>query len=97
MKATVHAEWLNDKDQVVKNLNDALSIATTLTRSWFRGHSCAVNQLVPRIFRGLYGDCLFRQFRPEFELWTIENFKRHASVVSERGVPGEDDRWGGCV
>jgi hypothetical protein len=32
-------------------LNDAIAIAITLTKSWFRGHSRAVGVLTPRISR----------------------------------------------
>ena len=78
----------------LESLNDALAIATTLTKSWFRGHSKAVGLLVPRLFRPEFRDPILLAFRPEFELSTIENFKRHAAMVSDRSVPSDDDRFG---
>ncbi|MFC1627531.1 FRG domain-containing protein [Gemmatimonadota bacterium] len=82
------------KTYIVKSLNGAIDIATTLTMSWFRGHSKAVGKLVPRIFRPEYRDSMIQEFRPSLELDTIQAFKRHASIVSDIELPREDDRFG---
>jgi hypothetical protein len=75
-------------------LKDALDIAATLTKSWFRGHSRALGSLVPRLFRPEYRDPMFQWFRSDLELSTIESFKRHAPIISDRQVPAENDRFG---
>jgi FRG domain-containing protein len=75
-------------------IQDAIAIATRLTKSWFRGHGQVVGNLVPRIFRRPYGDKLLMAFRPDIELATIEEFKRHATPISDRPVPASDDYLG---
>ncbi|MCX7013109.1 MAG: FRG domain-containing protein [Candidatus Sumerlaeota bacterium] len=77
----------------LETLADAVEIATKLTKSWFRGHSQAVNSLVPRLFRPEYQNPIFRAFRPDLEMSTIEAFKRHAAIVSDLPLPGECDRF----
>ena len=40
-------------------LDEAITVATTLTKSWFRGHSRAIGELVPRLYRPEFWDpCL---------------------------------------
>lgn len=78
----------------LERLEDAVRIATTLTRSWFRGHSRAVGDLVPRLFRPEYRDSVLVAFRPDLELSTIEAFKRHASLLSDVRLPVDNDRFG---
>lgn len=75
-------------------LKDALDVATSLTKSWFRGHSRAVGTLTPRIFRPENRDPILTMFRPELEMATIEEFKRHAALLTELRIPAEDDRLG---
>jgi hypothetical protein len=75
-------------------LNDAIDIATTLTKSWFRGHSRAVGDLVPRIFRPENKNPVHLKFRPAFEMDTIELFKRHAALLTELRIPQVDDLLG---
>ncbi len=76
------------------HLQDAVQIATTLTKSWFRGHSRVVGQLVPRLFRRHYHNPIRRAFQPELELSTIEAFKRRAPLVSALRLPPDRDRFG---
>ena len=40
---------------------------------------------------------MLRSFRPDYEAWTIAEFKRHAPMLSERRVPAEGDRLAGCL
>lgn len=75
-------------------LRDALDVATTLTKSWFRGHSRTVGRLVPRLFRPEYRDPLITVFRPDLEMSTIEAFKRHAPILSDLRLPADNDRLG---
>ena len=35
----------------ITRIDQAVTIGTTLTRSWFRGHSQTWNKLTPRVFR----------------------------------------------
>lgn len=78
----------------LESLKAAIDVATTLTKSWFRGHSRAVGSLVPRLFRPEYRDPLLSVFRPDLEMSTIEAFKRHAFIVSDVRLPPDDDRLG---
>lgn len=75
-------------------LKDALDVATSLTKSWFRGHSRAVGTLTPRIFRPENRNPILTMFRPELEMATIEAFKRHAALLTELRMPADDDRLG---
>lgn len=75
-------------------LKDAVDVATTLTQSWFRGHSRAIGHLVPRLFRPEHRDAGVVALRPDLELSTIEAFKRHALLVSDVRLPADNDRFG---
>jgi hypothetical protein len=75
-------------------LNEALDVATTLTCSWFRGHSRTIGNLTPRLFRPENRDPTIRDFRPDLELSTIEAFKRHAPLLAEWRLPPDNDRLG---
>lgn len=75
----------------LKQINHVIEIGTTLTRSWFRGHSKVFNELTPRIFRGKFESQTYKAFRQDAEFSIIESFKRKApSLISS--LPGEDDR-----
>lgn len=75
-------------------LNDALAVATTLTKSWFRGHPKTFGNLTPKLFRPENRDPIFTAFRPELEMSTIEAFKRHAALLAEWRLPPDNDRLG---
>ena len=75
-------------------LAHAIEVATTLTKSWFRGHSRPVGALTPRIFRPEYHDPILTGFRPALEMELIETFKRRAAMITELQVPPDDDRLG---
>jgi hypothetical protein len=80
-------------------VNDAIDIATRLTRSWFRGHPCRDKCLLPRIFRPWYRPTdpwgkVFAAMAPEPEMRTIEAFKRHAPALADWPLLADDDRLG---
>ncbi len=53
-----------------------------------------MNCLVPRLFRPEFWDPIVTAFQPKLEMSTIEDFKRHASLVSDLNLPSDDDRFG---
>lgn len=75
-------------------IQHAVAIGTVLSRSWFRGHSRAVGQLTPRVYRPDFRDEIVNAFRPQMELETIEAFKRDAPTLSDHAVPADDDHLG---
>lgn len=82
------------KTYVLRTIEEAVDIATTLTQSWFRGHGTVVGELTPRVFRGEFTDAIVEHFRPGLELETIEAFKRDAPTLSQNPVPLDDDYLG---
>ena len=70
----------------LKNIEDAVSIAKTLRRSWFRGHSKIYGELTPTIFREEYRDAKF-PYGPNIEAFFIDSFKRGAPVLESK-LPG---------
>ena len=73
---------------LLKNINDAVLIGTTLSRSWFRGHSKVCNELTPRIFRSEFS---IQRSAMEFERSIIEHFKRESPILYDGELPGKDD------
>ena len=69
-------------------IEHAVELATTLSRSWFRGHARVHGELTPRIFRIQYENV--RKSRPDVELSLIEAFKRGAPVL-EPSMPKQED------
>src|SRR5262245_58464819 len=80
--------------RTLQTIDHAMSIALTLTKSWFRGSPEVYGTLVPSIFRGMYTNEHYLAFRPDIEVDTIETFKRHAAGIDEISLPSEDDRFG---
>lgn len=78
----------------LETIGDAVDIATTLTHSWFRGHSQVVGSLTPRVFRGEIDDEIIRAFRPEFELGFIERFQIDSPTLSSVDLPDSTDLLG---
>jgi FRG domain len=74
----------------LRKIDNVISLATTLTRSWFRGQSKPYDQLTPGIFRPKYGTEPYRTFRPQAEFTMIENFKRQAPAFVLQ-TPDKDD------
>ncbi len=69
-------------------INQVVEVATTLSRSWFRGHPRIHGELTPRVFRKQYDS--IRQVRPQFELSLIEAFKRGAPAL-QANIPEQED------
>lgn len=78
----------------LETLADAVSVATTLTYSWFRGQSVAGGELLPRLFRRENWDPIRTTLLPDLELKTINDFKRHASLLTDLQLPRDSDRLG---
>ena len=71
-------------------ISEAVELGTTLSRSWFRGHSKVYGELTPGIFRQKYTNEIYQLFRPEVEFSIIEGFKREAPALSSN-LPQNDD------
>lgn len=71
-------------------INEAVELGTTLSRSWFRGHSRVFGELTPRIFRLQYANEIYSAFRPDAEFSIIEAFKRKAPSLATK-LPENDD------
>ncbi len=69
------------------NIKQVVEIGTVLSKSWFRGHSKVVDELVPKVFRNTFTDLNYCGFS-EFSL--IEEFKRIAPSI-EKNLPQYDN------
>lgn len=76
------------KTYKLQSINDAVLIGTTLSKSWFRGHSNVCNELTPRIFRREFA---IQRNAMQFERSIIEHFKRESPVLYNGELPGKDD------
>ena len=72
----------------ITTIEQVVEVATTLSRSWFRGHARVYGELTPKIFRKQYEDV--RKWRPDIELSLIEDFKRGAPAL-EQNIPNQED------
>jgi len=72
------------------SIEQAVEIGTTLTRSWYRGHSKIYNELTPGIFRPNYEHEIYSAFRSDAEFSVIEDFKRKAPALVSK-LPENDD------
>jgi hypothetical protein len=72
----------------INTIEHMVEVATTLSRSWFRGHSRIHGELTPRVFRAQYDS--IRKMRPQFELSLIEAFKRGAPAL-QANIPKQED------
>lgn len=79
---------------ILSTIHHAVEIATTLPRSWFRGHDTPVGELTPRVFRPQFHDEAHQLFRPTLELEMIEAFKADAPALAVGRIPDEGDRLG---
>lgn len=70
-------------------IEDVIKIATTLTRSWFRGHSKIWGNLTPGIFRKEY-ERFVTPYNPDVEKFLIEGFKRGSPALADR-LPNIED------
>lgn len=88
---------VDEEKYQITSIQNAVEIGITLTASWFRGHSVAVQDLQPRVFRkdihfghnakGVHRQML-KAMAPDRlegppELKLIEEFKRYAPAVTE--------------
>ncbi|MEX1182155.1 MAG: FRG domain-containing protein [Gemmatimonadota bacterium] len=78
----------------LSRIDQAVGVATTLTRSWFRGHASVVGELTPRIHRAEFMSEIYGAFRPAIEMEMIEAFKREAPSLPDVPLPAESDRLG---
>jgi hypothetical protein len=75
------------KTYTLKKIEQIIDVATTLSRSWFRGHTALYDELNPGIFR-----CRFKsiaEWRP-IEFSVIEDFKREAPALIDTVPPWGD-------
>jgi hypothetical protein len=73
----------------IRRIEHAVAVGTTLSMSWFRGHSKAWGNLTPRIFRAEWGSD-YRQFRPDVERSMLDSFQRSAPAVLTSLPPRHD-------
>lgn len=71
-------------------IEHAIELGTTLSKSWFRGHSKIYGELTPGIFRKKFEHELYKMFRPEAEFSVIEDFKRKAPALRSKLPENED-------
>lgn len=69
----------------------AVEVATTLSHSWFRGHSRMHGTLTPGIFRPPFYDEILR---PKLEMEMLHSFKRDAPTLSREPLPDMTDELG---
>lgn len=75
------------KTYTLTTIEQLVKVATTLSRSWFRGHSAVYCELTPGIFRSTYVS--ISELRP-IEFSVIEEFKRDAPSLIDT-VPAMDN------
>ncbi len=85
---------MTSKTCTLNTIEEAVKIATNCTRSWYRGHSRVIGELVPRLFRHKFYDPMVKNFRPALETEIIELFKRNAPMLSSKPTPDDRDRLG---
>lgn len=74
---------------MLTSIEHAVKVGTTLSLSWFRGHSRTWGQLTPRVFRPEWaGDYLL--FRPDVEFTMLHSFRRSAPAVLSTLPPWSD-------
>lgn len=78
------------KTYTLTTIEQAVLVAKTLRKSWFRGHNTICNELTPAIFRDNYKTISL--FRPDIEAFFIDGFRRGAPVL-EKNLP----EWGDYI
>lgn len=73
----------------LRRIEHAVTVGTTLSMSWFRGHSKTWGTLTPRIFRPEWGSD-YRQLRPDVEYTMLDSFRRSAPAVLSNLPPRHD-------
>jgi hypothetical protein len=83
------------KTLTITCIDHAVTIATTLSESWFRGHDRAFNELTPKIFRIPYSLEVYRELRRDIELEFCEVYKRDAPALAVgHWLPPDEDHLG---
>lgn len=77
------------KTYKLSTIHHVIEIGTTLSRSWFRGHSKIIGELTPGIFRDGY-DFPPLRLRSDVEFDLISKFKLNAPSL-ESNLPDYDD------
>ena len=63
----------------IREIKQIIEVATTLSKSWFRGHPEEYENLTPKIFRSKYIQDIV--VAPDTERNIIEHFKRIAPLL----------------
>ena len=76
----------------IREIKQIIEVATTLSKSWFRGHPEEYENLTPKIFRSKYIQDIV--VAPDTERNIIEHFKRIAPALTQN-TPNQNDhcRW----
>lgn len=74
----------------IRDINQIIKVATTLSKSWFRGHPEKYGNLTPKIFRSEYNDKISVRYETESEI--IEEFKRAAPALTQY-IPNYNCSW----
>ena len=72
----------------LESIQQAIEIGTSLSRSWFRGHTEVYDELTPGVFR--QGLDVHRRLRGDLEQPIAEHFRREAPVLCDH-VPDDED------
>ena len=81
---------METKTYIIKEFDNIIKIGTTFGKNWYRGHSMVYGELTPKIFRVSCTHDIHRAFKPDFELQTVESFKRYAPSIL-RTLPENND------
>ncbi|MGD2034208.1 MAG: FRG domain-containing protein [Bacteroidales bacterium] len=81
---------MNTKTYTIKDFDNIIKIGTTFGKNWYRSHSKVYGELTPKIFRENYTHEFHKAFKPDFELQTVENFKRYSPSILD-SLPDYDD------
>ncbi|HHT9109337.1 MAG TPA: FRG domain-containing protein [Candidatus Wunengus sp. YC63] len=75
----------------IREINQIIEVATTLSENWFRGHPEKHGNLTPQIFRPEYIPKI--AVRSDTEYSVIDEFKRVAPALTQN-IPNQDDHCG---
>ena len=64
---------MNNKDYIIKDFHEIISLGINYSSNWFRGHSTIINDLTPKVFRG---------FNDGFEDILIDKFKKYGNGIN---------------
>ena len=81
----------NNKICKITQIKHVIKIGTVLNVSWFRGHPKTYDNLIPRIFRGIYTNESYLKYKPYYEIEAIGRFKQVAPSLYSNVPRREDD------